>query len=80
MHVWRPRRSSFGELVMMDSSPYRWLEERGPAGHLIALIGRKDLSSAVRSDRVQRQVTTAEAQPVRAVDPTLQRDGRFGGD
>jgi hypothetical protein len=37
-HVWRPRRSSFGELVMMDSSPYRWLEERGPAGHLIALI------------------------------------------
>ena len=37
-HVWRPRRSFFGELVMMDSSPYRWLEERGPAGHLIALI------------------------------------------
>src|SRR5579875_2839963 len=23
---------------MRDSSPYRWLEERGPAGHLIALI------------------------------------------
>jgi transposase len=37
-HVWRPRRSSFGELVMMDSSPYRWLEERGPACHLVALI------------------------------------------
>ena len=37
-HVWRPRRSAFGELVMMDSSPYRWLEERGPACHLIALI------------------------------------------
>jgi hypothetical protein len=30
VHVWRPRRSAFGELVMMDSSPYRWLEERGP--------------------------------------------------
>jgi len=29
VHVWRPRRSAFGELVMMDSSPYRWLEERG---------------------------------------------------
>jgi Helix-turn-helix domain len=38
VHVWRPRRSAFGELVMIDSSPYRWLEERGPASHLIALI------------------------------------------
>lgn len=38
VHVWRPRRSALGELVMMDSSPYRWLEERGPACHLIALI------------------------------------------
>jgi hypothetical protein len=38
VHVWRPRRPAFGELVMMDSSPFRWLEERGPACHLIALI------------------------------------------
>ena len=38
VHVWRARRPAFGELVMMDSSPYRWLEERGPACHLIALI------------------------------------------
>lgn len=38
VHVWRARRSAFGELVMMDSSPYRWLEDRGPACHLIALI------------------------------------------
>ena len=38
VHVWRARRSAFGELVMMDSSPYRWLEERGPACHLIALM------------------------------------------
>src|SRR6266852_8161131 len=37
-HVWRERRSSFGELVMQDSSPFRWLEERGPACQLIALI------------------------------------------
>jgi hypothetical protein len=28
LHVWRPQRSTFGELVMMDSSPYRWLEDR----------------------------------------------------
>jgi predicted ArsR family transcriptional regulator len=38
IHVWRERRASFGELVMQDSSPFRWLEERGPACHLIALI------------------------------------------
>jgi hypothetical protein len=30
-YVWRERRASFGELVMQDSSPFRWLEERGPA-------------------------------------------------
>jgi hypothetical protein len=38
VHVWRERRASFGELVMQDSSPFRWLEDRGPAGQLIALI------------------------------------------
>ena len=38
VHVWRERRAAFGELVMMDSSPFRWLEERGPALQLIALI------------------------------------------
>jgi hypothetical protein len=31
IYVWRERRASFGELVMQDSSPFRWLEERGPA-------------------------------------------------
>jgi Helix-turn-helix domain len=38
VHVWRQRRGSFGELVMQDSSPFRWLEDRGPACQLIALI------------------------------------------
>src|SRR5246500_3300518 len=38
IHVWRERRASFGELVMQDSSPFRWLEERGPASQLIAVI------------------------------------------
>src|SRR5260370_1876639 len=38
VHVWRERRASFGELVMQDSSPFRWLEERGPACQLIELI------------------------------------------
>jgi len=38
VHVWRERRARFGELVMQDSSPFRWFEERGPACQLIALI------------------------------------------
>jgi transposase len=38
IHVWRERRASFGELVMQDTSPFRWLEERGPACHLIAVL------------------------------------------
>jgi len=38
IHVWRERRASFGELVMQDSSPFLWLEERGPACQLIAVI------------------------------------------
>src|SRR5438552_6580923 len=38
VHVWRERRSCFGELVMQDSSPFRWLEERGPACQLNAVI------------------------------------------
>jgi hypothetical protein len=45
LHVWRPRRAAFGELVMMDSSPFRWLEDRGPACQLIALLD--DASSRV---------------------------------
>jgi len=35
VHVWRERRGSLGELVMMDSSRFGWLEERGPELYLI---------------------------------------------
>src|ERR1700722_16753928 len=38
IHVGRDRRARFGELVMQDSSPFRWLEQRGPACQLIAVI------------------------------------------
>ena len=31
VHVWRPRRPSFGELVQMDTSEHAWLEGRGEA-------------------------------------------------
>ena len=29
VHVWRPRRSRFGELVQWDTSEHDWLEGRG---------------------------------------------------
>ena len=38
VHVWRERRATFGELVMMDSSEFRWLEERAGKLQLVAMI------------------------------------------
>ena len=38
IHVWRERKAAFGEMVMWDSSPHAWLEDRGPRLHLIAMI------------------------------------------
>jgi hypothetical protein len=42
---WRPRRAHRGELVQGDGSHHAWLEERGPAGVLMAYID--DASSDV---------------------------------
>jgi transposase len=38
VHVWRPRRSRFGELVQWDTSEHDWLEGRGPRLYLIAMV------------------------------------------
>jgi hypothetical protein len=39
VHVWRPRRSGYGELVQWDTSDHDWLEGRGePVRHLVRLI------------------------------------------
>jgi DNA-binding Lrp family transcriptional regulator len=39
VHVWRSRRSSYGELVQWDTSDHDWLEGRGePVKHLVRLI------------------------------------------
>jgi len=38
VHVWRPRRSRFGELVQWDTSEHDWLEGRGEPMYLIAMI------------------------------------------
>jgi transposase InsO family protein len=38
VHIWRPRRSRFGELVQWDTSDHDWLEGRGERLYLIAMI------------------------------------------
>jgi hypothetical protein len=38
VHVWRARRSRFGELVQWDTSEHDWLEGRGEQLYLIAMI------------------------------------------
>src|SRR6202158_6084293 len=71
VHVWRERRASFGELVMQDSSPCRWFEERAPACQLIALID--DATSRIWA-RFTEHDTTEEN--MRTLQGWLRRFGR----
>ena len=55
VHVWRPRRSRFGELVQWDTSEHDWLEGRGEKLYLIAMIDdatSRLFARFVRSDSV----------------------------
>ncbi len=38
IHIWRPRRSCWGELVQWDSSDHDWLEGRGPRLFLAVML------------------------------------------
>ena len=71
VHVWRERRAAFGELVMMDSSPFRWLEERGPELQLIAMID--DASSRFWARFVEHDSTQEN---LRTLQGWLRRYGR----
>jgi hypothetical protein len=71
IHVWRERRACFGEMVMQDSSPFRWLEERGPACALIAVID--DASSRLWARMVEHDTTEEN---LRTLGGWLQRYGR----
>jgi len=71
IHVWRERRACFGELVMQDSSPFRWWEERGPACELIAVID--DATSRLWARLVERDTTEEN---LRTLGDWLQRYGR----
>ena len=71
VHVWRERRARFGELVMQDSSPFRWLEDRGPACQLIALID--DATSRIWARFTEHDSTEEN---LRTLAGWLQRYGR----
>jgi len=57
VHVWRPRRSRWGELVQWDTSEHAWLEGRGEKLYLIAMID--DATSRLFA-RFVRHDSTAE--------------------
>ena len=71
VHVWRERRAACGELVMLDSSEFRWLEERGPTLQLIALID--DASSRFWGRLVEHDSTEEN---LRTLEQWLRRYGR----
>ncbi|MGH9817263.1 MAG: ISNCY family transposase [Candidatus Acidiferrales bacterium] len=71
VHVWRERRAAFGKLVMMDSSEFAWLEQRGPYCYLIAMID--DATSRIWARFVERDTTDEN---LRTLQGWLQRHGR----
>ncbi len=71
VHVWRERRAAFGELVMMDSSEFRWLEERGPKLQLVAMID--DATSRFWGRLVEHDTTEEN---LRTLEGWLRRYGR----
>ena len=52
----RERKEHFGEMVQMDGSFHRWLEERGPEGCLMDLVDDATNTTRARlgEDRMQR--------------------------
>ena len=71
VHVWRPRRECFGELVQWDTSEHEWLEGRGPKLYLIAMID--DATSRALARFVEHDST---AENMRLLGYWLERFGR----
>jgi len=73
VHVWRPRRSCFGELVQWDTSEHDWLEGRG--GERVYLIGMLDDATSRGLARFARHDSTAEN--MRLLWAWVEKHGRF---
>jgi hypothetical protein len=72
VHVWRTRRSCFGELVQWDTSDHDWLEGRGARLYLIGMV---DDATSRGEGRFAPGDTTAEN--MRLVWTWLKKHGRF---
>ncbi len=72
VHVWRRRRSCFGELIQWDTSEHAWLEGRGPR---IYLIGMLDDATSRGLGRFAGHDSTAEN--MRVLWRWLEQYGRF---
>ena len=72
VHIWRPRRSRFGELVQWDTSVHDWLEGRGPRLYLIAMID--DATSRALAEFVLHDSTESN---MRVLEQWLLRYGRM---
>jgi hypothetical protein len=71
VHVWRPRRSSRGELVQWDTSEHDWLEGRGEKLYLIHMI---DDATSELTARFVRHDSSEEN--MRLLGAYLERHGR----
>lgn len=71
VHVWRPRRECFGELVQWDTSEHDWLEGRGRKLYLVAMID--DATSRALARFVEHDTT---AENMRLLRRWLERFGR----
>ncbi len=71
IHVWRERRAAFGEMVIWDSSPYAWLEGRGPTLQLILMLD--DATSRIRGRFAEHDSTEEN---FRVLESWLRRYGR----
>ena len=72
IHIWRKRRSCFGELVQWDTSEHNWLEGRGPKIYLIAMV---DDATSRGMARFAQHDSTAEN--MRLLWAWLERYGRM---
>src|SRR6266487_1447267 len=64
VHLWRPRRSRFGELVQWDTSEHNWLEGRGEKLYLIAMID--DATSRLPARLVRHDSTEENLRQLRS--------------
>ena len=74
IHVMRPRRSRFGELVQWDTSDHDWLEGRGERLYLIGMVD--DATSRAVARFVESDSTLANME---ALEMWLQKHGRMLG-